>query len=75
MPRPNFQYDPNTEKVALGWLRLSEEDAVWTLALLLDELNAGLRAAKWDGELSDQCYCLTRALGVLRTERKRHARL
>jgi len=63
-------YDPHTGKIVLGWLLLSEEDAVWALDLMTEEMTVGLRAGQWNPKLADRCRDFMRAIATLREAKK-----
>ena len=65
-------YDPHMDKIVLGWLLLSEEDAVLALDLLVEELTLGLRAGERNPKLGKQCLDLLLALKALQNAKKKN---
>ena len=66
------EYDPETGMVALGWLRLSEEDALWAVEILSEEVTSSLRRGHWPKDLTGQCQHLINAVTSLRNARKQN---
>jgi hypothetical protein len=66
------EYDPETGMIALGWLRLSEEDAVWAMELLSEEVTISLRRGHWPKDKVGQCQNLMHAVIALRKARKQN---
>jgi hypothetical protein len=66
------EYDPETGMVALGWLRLSEEDAMWAAEILSEEVDMSLRRGHWPKDKVDQCQHLINAVTSLRNARKQN---
>lgn len=65
-------YDPRVDKIVLGWLLLSEEDAVLALDLLVEELTLGLRAGERNPKLGKQCLDLRLAIKALQNAKKKN---
>ena len=65
-------YDPHMDKIVLGWLLLSEEDAVLALDLLVEELTLGLRAGERNPKLGKQCLDLLLALKALQNAKTKN---
>lgn len=65
-------YDPRMDKIVLGWLLLSEEDAVLALDLMAEELTLGLRAGERNPKLGDQCLDMLLAIKALQNAKKKN---
>lgn len=65
-------YDPHMDKIVLGWLLLSEEDAVLALDLLVEELTLGLRAGERNPKLGNQCLDMLLAIKALQNAKKKN---
>jgi len=66
-------YDPHMDKIVLGWLLLSEEDAVSALDLMVEELTLGLRAGERDPKLGKRCLDLLLAIKALQNAKKKNS--
>ena len=68
----NATYDPRMDKIVLGWLLLSEEDAVLALDLMAEELTLGLRAGERNPKLGNQCLDMLLAIKALQNAKKKN---